>query len=284
MKHFTIENETRNITVHASPREAEVVPNSERFASESALAKLTGGWPMARLTELWNSLPGVTPVSRFKDRAAALARIWKAIQNLDVAAPGFIAEPEVRPATAGTPAGGNTVPDAVATRVAPQGAHVAPEASPAENAATQAPGTPAESVIDRNECERLLKIAVTTQRAYWNALGALEKVVRFEMDDPGDLDNTTVDELLERRQVSPKKLRRAATSPRAPRENSKTNQVIALLKRPEGTTVEEIMTAMRWQKHTTRALLSVGGALVKKHGLVITTATVGDTRRYYIRD
>jgi NAD(P)H-nitrite reductase large subunit len=32
---------------------------------------------------------------------------------------------------------------------------------------------------------------------------------------------------------------------------SKTSQVIAMLKRKSGTTLEEIMTAMGWQKHTT---------------------------------
>jgi hypothetical protein len=39
MKSFTIENETNNITVHNSAKEAEAVPNSERFGSEAALAK-----------------------------------------------------------------------------------------------------------------------------------------------------------------------------------------------------------------------------------------------------
>src|ERR1019366_1476191 len=40
----------------------------------------------------------------------------------------------------------------------------------------------------------------------------------------------------------------------APREGSKTSQVIAMLKREGGVTLEEIMTAMGWQKHTTRAI------------------------------
>jgi hypothetical protein len=60
-------------------------------------------------------------------------------------------------------------------------------------------------------------------------------------------------------------------------------QVIAMLKRPEGTTLEEIMTAMQWQKHTTRAMLSAGGSLIKKHGLAVTSETVGETRHYYIK-
>ena len=31
---------------------------------------------------IWNSLPGVTPVKKFKDRTTAATRIWKNIQDL----------------------------------------------------------------------------------------------------------------------------------------------------------------------------------------------------------
>lgn len=41
----------------------------------------------ARLVEIWNSLPGATPVKRFKDRAKAVTRIWNAIQSLEGRAP-----------------------------------------------------------------------------------------------------------------------------------------------------------------------------------------------------
>jgi hypothetical protein len=69
----------------------------------------------------------------------------------------------------------------------------------------------------------------------------------------------------------------------APREGSKTSQVIAMLKRKGGTTLEEIMTKMGWLQHTTRALLSAGGSLTKKHGLVVISEKVGDERRYSIK-
>ncbi len=75
----------------------------------------------------------------------------------------------------------------------------------------------------------------------------------------------------------------AASSASAPREGSKTRQVIAMLQREGGTTLEEIMTAMGWQKHTTRAMLSAGGSLTKNHGLVITSEKVGDKRTYSIK-
>jgi hypothetical protein len=47
--------------------------------------------------------------------------------------------------------------------------------------------------------------------------------------------------------------------------------------------LEEIMTEMAWQKHTTRAMLSAGGSLTKKHGLVVTSEKVGDQRTYFIK-
>jgi len=69
----------------------------------------------------------------------------------------------------------------------------------------------------------------------------------------------------------------------APREGSKISLVIAMLKREGGTTLEEIMSTMAWQKHTTRAMLSAGGSLVKKHGLQILSEKVGDKRVYSIK-
>src|SRR5580693_141100 len=82
MKTFTIENDTNNINLHASGKDAELVPDSKRFSNEGALAKLAADWPAARLVDVWNSLPGATPVKKFKDRATAVNRIWKAIQGL----------------------------------------------------------------------------------------------------------------------------------------------------------------------------------------------------------
>src|SRR6266700_3084648 len=87
MKTFMIENETNNITLHATIQDAEAVPNAEHFRNEAGLAKLAANWPASRLVEIWNSLPGETPVKKFKDRATAVSRIWKAIQSLGQAAP-----------------------------------------------------------------------------------------------------------------------------------------------------------------------------------------------------
>jgi hypothetical protein len=50
------------------------------FASEQELQELASQWPMKRLVEIWNRLPGVEPVTRFTDRKTAMARIWRALQ------------------------------------------------------------------------------------------------------------------------------------------------------------------------------------------------------------
>jgi len=62
--------------------QAEALANTERFRSEAGLAKLAANWPAARLVDIWNSLPGSTPVKKFTDRKTAVNRIWKAIQSL----------------------------------------------------------------------------------------------------------------------------------------------------------------------------------------------------------
>jgi predicted transcriptional regulator len=51
---------------------------------------------------------------------------------------------------------------------------------------------------------------------------------------------------------------------------SKRDAVIAMLQRPEGATVDEIESAMGWQRHTVRGLFS--GALKKKLGLTLASA------------
>jgi hypothetical protein len=87
MKTFTIDNETNNITLHPSAKAAEAVPDSERFNSEAALTKLAADWPAARLVDIWNRLLGETAVKKFKDRATATNRIWKALQTFAESAP-----------------------------------------------------------------------------------------------------------------------------------------------------------------------------------------------------
>jgi len=179
-------------------------------------------------------------VKKFKDRAAGVSRIWRAIQSLGEApaaiepkpVAGVVAPaaelPEADPVsedptseTGLLDAVSEASDDPVGTPVAPQTPDVAPETAPAKKGASRAKKAPAAN--------------------------------------------------------------KPAADATAPRDGSKSSQVIAMLKGEGGTTLEEIMAKMGWQKHTTRALLSAGGSLTKKHGLVVTSEKVGETRIYSIK-
>src|SRR3954468_12481492 len=71
-----------------------------------------------------------------------------------------------------------------------------------------------------------------------------------------------------------------AASAAEPRAGSKQAQVIGLLQRPEGATIDEMAAAMGWQRHTVRGLIS--GALKKKLGLDIVTENTDRGRCYRI--
>src|SRR5712672_1939135 len=51
---------------------------------------------------------------------------------------------------------------------------------------------------------------------------------------------------------------------------SKQDAVIAMLRRPEGATVDEVVSATGWQRHTVRGVFS--GTLKKKLGLTLASA------------
>jgi hypothetical protein len=55
-------------------------------------------------------------------------------------------------------------------------------------------------------------------------------------------------------------------APAGPREGSKTAQVVEMLKRKNGATLEEVMEKMGWQKHTVRGFMA--GAM-KKAGFTV---------------
>jgi Protein of unknown function (DUF3489) len=65
--------------------------------------------------------------------------------------------------------------------------------------------------------------------------------------------------------TKPKKA--APTDKPTPRTGTKQGQMIEMLKRPEGATVEQIAAATGWQHHTIRGAIS--GALKKKLGLTV---------------
>lgn len=67
----------------------------------------------------------------------------------------------------------------------------------------------------------------------------------------------------------------------APREGSKVAQVIEMLKRPGGATLDELNNQFGWLPHTTRALMSAGGAIYKKFGLIVISEKAEDGVRHY---
>jgi hypothetical protein len=70
-----------------------------------------------------------------------------------------------------------------------------------------------------------------------------------------------------------------ATPARRTREGSKQAELIAMLKRPEGASIEEIVAAFGWQAHTVRG--AIAGALKKKLGLDVTSEKVDGRGRVY---
>ncbi len=182
MTTFTIDCDG-NLTAFASQKEAKAadVAGAEYFDSPEQLAKLAAAWPGARLVEIWNSIPGVTPVKKFTDRKTAVARIWKAAQ-------------------------------ALAAAVAPPGAQDAPEAKASK------------------------KKAARRQKAALAQKGAA-------------------------------------------REGSKKAEVLELLRRPIGATLQEIMRATRWQAHSVRGFVS--GTLGKKMGLKVESFKTPEGDRAY---
>ncbi len=189
---FTIDCDN-NITAFASPQEAKAanIAGAEYFSSEEELAQLAASWSpegargrgSSKLMELWNSLPGVTPVKKFTDRKTALARIWKAAQAL-------------------------TPP------VAPQGAQDAPKAKGSRKKATSA-----------------------------------------------------------------KKAAPARKGAKKARDGSKKAEVLELMRRAKGATLQEIMKATGWQAHTVRGFVS--GALIKKQGLKVESFRSEEKERTY---
>jgi hypothetical protein len=228
MKTFTIDADN-NISVFTSKKEAAVASATpfDPFTSQSELADLATDWPMSRLVEIWNSIPGVTAVTKFTNRKVATERIWKAIQGLGTTAltsESPAAEPVVVEVTPAEPE--VAVVEVGAEQVEAQAIAVVPE--PPANSEP----APAEPVVDAG--------AEVPEGA----------TVAPHAPKPA------------RQKKAPKTPKKAA-EPKTTgmREGSKTATVIALLQRPNGATLEEIMSQMGWQKHTVRGFMA--GAMKK---------------------
>ena len=107
--------------------------------------------------------------------------------------------------------------------------------------------------------------------ALWNALPGAER--RKKVGDRAAL----IDELWSAIEALPD----PEPEPDAKRP-SKQDEVITMLRRPEGATVDEVASAMGWQRHTVRGFFS--GTLKKKLGLTLASAQEERGRVYRITE
>jgi hypothetical protein len=78
--------------------------------------------------------------------------------------------------------------------------------------------------------------------------------------------------------AAPKAKKAAQAKELGPREGSKTAQVVAMLQRKNGATIEEIMKTMGWQRHTVRGFMA--GAMKKAGYTVESFKPEGGERSY----
>ena len=122
----------------------------------------------------------------------------------------------------------------------------------------ETPATVNEGEIAVVSNEELHAAALSGKRlvALWNALPGVEK--RKKVGDR--------DALIDQLWLALEALPDPEPQPDAKRP-SKQNEVIAMLCRPEGATVDEVASATGWQRHTVRGVFS--GTLKKKLGLTL---------------
>jgi hypothetical protein len=119
------------------------------------------------------------------------------------------------------------------------------------------------------------KLTNSQMAAIWNALPGTTPVAKFKDR------KTAVQRLWAAFSQLPVGSEPAGSSP-GPRAGSKQARVIGLLQRPEGATIDEIASAMGWQRHTVRGLIS--GALKKKLGLHVLSEGTDRGRLYRISE
>jgi hypothetical protein len=76
-----------------------------------------------------------------------------------------------------------------------------------------------------------------------------------------------------------KKAPKGAKKAKSGRKDSKTNQVLDLLRQPGGVTAKELMETTGWQAHSVRGFLS--GTVGKKMGLTVTSSKSEHGERSY---
>lgn len=121
------------------------------------------------------------------------------------------------------------------------------------------------------------------QRLTLRVTDAAMAALGIEGGDGAPSEEPATDQLATTTEAEPPTEAPAATPPAAPRkqrDNTKQALLIAMLKRPEGASIAEIVEATGWQAHTVRG--AIAGALKKKLGLNVTSEKVDGRRAYRI--
>src|SRR5262245_3772440 len=108
----------------------------------------------------------------------------------------------------------------------------------------------------------------------FEALGIDQDEAPDESD--GDAESAAEGSTKSRRKSKASKSKERTSRTRA---NSKQAQLIDMLRRPEGATIQEIVVKLKWQAHTVRGAFA--GALKKRLGLKIESEKVGERGRVY---
>ena len=137
----------------------------------------------------------------------------------------------------------------------------------------EAPATVSDGEIAVASNEELHAARLSGKRllALWNALPGVEK--RRKVGDRDEL----IDQLWSAIEALP------GPEPQSDAKRpSKQDAVIAMLRRPEGATVDEVAGTTGWQRHTVRGVFS--GALKKKLGLTLASAKEERGRVYRVTE
>src|SRR5580692_11511762 len=126
-----------------------------------------------------------------------------------------------------------------------------------------------EIVVASNEELHAAQLSGKRLLALWNALPGVEKRKKV-----GDRD-ALIDQLWSAIEAWPD-----PDQPSDTKRLSKQDAVVAMLQRPEGATVDEVASAMGWQRHTVRGLFS--GTLKKKLGMTLVSIQEERGRVYRI--
>jgi Protein of unknown function (DUF3489) len=126
-----------------------------------------------------------------------------------------------------------------------------------------------ELVVASNEELHAAALSGKRLLALWNTLPGVEK--RRKAGDPTAL----INELWSAIEMWPDQ-----EPPSNPKRSSKQDEVIAMLRRLEGVTVDEVVSVTGWQRHTVRGVFS--GTLKKNLGLTLASAQEERGRVYRI--